>query len=88
MLWTGKWLLVILSLVLPILIVPLISMWLFPQVPLITSILGGVFASLLVAIGLRFIQSTKALGVRFAVAVVLLAVVVGLLLSVLPKLLS
>jgi hypothetical protein len=86
MLWTGKWPLVILSLILPVLIVPLISVLIFPEVPLTTAILGGVIISLLAAIGLRLIQSTKAFGARFIVAVIVIAVLAGLLAGILPKL--
>jgi hypothetical protein len=87
MLWTWKLSLVILSLILPILIVPLISILFFPEVTLTTSILGGLFLSLVVAIMLRFIQSAKAFGVRFIVVVIIIAVFAGLLAGVLSKLL-
>ena len=63
-LWTGKWPLVVLSLILPVLIVPIISVRLYPEVPLTTAVLGGVVLSLFVAIGLRLIQAVKALGKR------------------------
>lgn len=85
MLWTGKLPLVILSLILPVLIVPLISTFLFPEVPITTSILAGVVLSLFIAIGLRFIQGVKALGTRFFIAMVTIAVFVGLLIAVLSK---
>jgi hypothetical protein len=87
MLWTGKWPLIVLSLILPVLIVPLISVLLYPEIPFTTAVLGGVILSLLVAIGLRLIQSAKALGTRFVIAMVIVAVFVGLLTAVLSKLL-
>jgi hypothetical protein len=87
MLWTGKFPLVILSLVLPVLIVPLIGLLLFPEVPLTTTILAGVVVSLFVAVGLRLVQSAKALGARFAIVLVVLCVLVGLLIGLLSKLL-
>lgn len=86
MMWTGKLPLVILSLILPVLIVPLIGVLLYPEVPLTTSILGGVLLSLFVAIGLRLIQSAKAFGARFVIAVIVIAILVGLLTGLLPKL--
>ena len=87
LLWTGKWLLVVLGLILPVLIVPLVSMLLYPEVPLTTPILLGLIISLFVAIGLRAIQSAKALGTRFFIAIAIIAVFVGLLLAILFKLL-
>ena len=86
MLWTGKLPLVILSLILPILIVPLISALLYPKTPLTTSILAGVILSLFVAIGLRLIQGAKALGARVVIAITIIAVFIGLLMGPLPKL--
>jgi hypothetical protein len=85
-LWTGKLPLVILCLILPVLIVLLINVLLFPEVPLTTSILEGVILFLFVAIGLRLIQSVKALGVRFVLVIIVIAVFVGLLTGLLPKL--
>ena len=87
-LWTGKWPLVVLGLILPVLIVPLVSMLLYPEVPLTTPILLGLIISLFVAIGLRTIQSAKALGTQFFVATAVVAVFIGLLLVILVKLLS
>ncbi len=87
MLWTEKLPLVILSLFLPVLIVPLISILLYPEIPLTTSILAGAIFSLFVAIGLRFIQGAKAFGARFVIAIIVIAVVIGLLMGLLPKLL-
>jgi hypothetical protein len=86
MLWTGKRSLVILSLVLPVLIVPLISVLIFPEVSITTALLGGVFLSLLAVLGLRLIQSAKAFGARFIVAVIVIAVLAGLLMGILPQL--
>ncbi|MGD6806866.1 MAG: hypothetical protein ACQCN4_07890 [Candidatus Bathyarchaeia archaeon] len=86
-LWTGKVSLVILSLILPVLAVPLIGLLLFPEVPLTTTVLAGFFVSLFVAIGLRLVQSAKALGARFAIVLVVLCVLVGLLTGLLSKLL-
>ncbi len=87
MLWTGKVPLVILSLILPVLIVPVICVLLFPEVPLITSILAGVVFSLFVAAGLQFLQSTKAFGARLVIAILIIVVLVGLMIVLLPKLL-
>ena len=78
---------VILSLILPVLIVPLISVLLYPEIPLTTSILAGVILSLFVAIGLRLIQGAKALGARVVIAITIIAVFIGLLTGLLPKLL-
>ncbi len=88
MLWTGKVPLVVLSLVLPVLIVPLISVLLFPEVPLTISIVVGVVFSLFVAIGLRLIQGAKAAGTRFIIAAIVITVLIGLLTAILTKFLS
>lgn len=88
MLWTGKWPLIVLALVLPVLILPLLNVLLFPEVPITTSILAGVIISLLEAIGLRLIQSAKAFGARFILAIIIISIVVGLLVVLLSKLLS
>lgn len=85
-LWTGKLSLVVLSLILPVLIVPLVGVLLYPEIALTTSILSGVVISLFAAIGLRLIQSAKAFGPRFVIAVLVIAVLVGLLMGLLPKL--
>ncbi len=87
MLWTGKGLLVILSLILPVLIVPLVSALLYPELPVDTSVLGGAVFSLFVAVGLRLVQSAKAVGARFVLAIVIIAVLIGLLMGLLPKIL-
>jgi Na+/glutamate symporter len=88
MLWTGKLPLVILCLILPVFIIPLISILLFPEVPFTTAILAGVILSLFVAIGLRLIQGAKVVGARFIIAVIVIAILIGLLAGILPKLLS
>lgn len=79
--------LVVVSLVLPVVVVPLVCVLFFPEVSVVSAVLCGVVFSLFVAIVLRFIQGVKAFGARLFIAVIVIAVLAGLLLGLLPKLL-
>ncbi len=55
------------------------SALLFPEAPVIRSVLHGLTVSLFVAIGFRATRTAKTFGLRFLTAVALLAVLTGLL---------
>ena len=67
--WDRKWRLVLVAILLPILLVPIISVFLFPETPLAESLLiGGVF-SLFVAFAFRILQAIERLGLRVFILV-------------------
>jgi hypothetical protein len=76
--WDRKWRLVIAAILLPILLVPIISVFLFPETPLTTSLLYGALFSLFVASAFRILQQIEWWGLR-----VVILVVVGVTLLVL-----
>ena len=84
--WERRWRLVISIIVFPLWMTPVISLILFPQIPLIRSVLYGAIFSLLLAVGFRAAQVTKTFGLRFVIAIVLFAVFIGLLIGILSKL--
>jgi len=80
--WDRKWRLVIVAILLPILLVPIINVFLFPETPLTTSLLyGGVF-SLFVASAFRILQQIERLGLRVVIIVVVGAALLALLLGI------
>jgi len=83
--WDRKWPLVIFTILLPIWLVPVICVLLFPEVPLIRSVLYGVTFSLLVAMGFRAARIAKTVGLRFLIVVVIIASLLGLLIGILSK---
>jgi len=85
--WDKNWRLVMFIILFPIWFVPIVSVLLFPEAPLITSILYGLVLSLFVAVGFRAARTAKTFGLRFLSIVVLLAVLTGLLLGFLSSLL-
>ena len=85
--WDRKWRLVIFIIMLPIWLVPVISLLLFPEVPLIRSVLYGVFFSLLIAIGFWTARIAKAVGLRLLIVMLIIASLIGLLIGLLSKLL-
>ena len=76
--WDRKWRLVIVAILLPILLVPIISVFLFPETPLTESLLYGAVFSLFVASAFRILKQIEMLGLR-----VVILVVVGVALLVL-----
>jgi hypothetical protein len=84
--WERRWRLVIFIIVFPLWMTPVMSLILFPQVPLIRAALYGAIFTLFLAVGFRAAQVTKALGVQIVIAIVLIAVFTGLLIGILPKL--
>jgi hypothetical protein len=85
--WDRNWRLAIFIILFPIWSAPMVSVLLFPETPLIRSVLYGLILSLFIAIGFRAAQTAKRVGLRFLIAVVLLAVLAGLLIGVLSSLL-
>ncbi len=79
--WDRKWRLVIVAILLPILLVPIISVFLLPETPLIESLLYGVVFSLFVASAFRISQHIKWWGLRAVVLVTVGAALLGLLLG-------
>ena len=79
--WDGKWRLVIVAILLPILLVPIISVFLFPETPLTESLLYGSVFSLFVALAFRILQIIEWLGLRVVILVLVGAALLGLLLG-------
>jgi len=68
--WDRKWRLVIVAILSPILLVPIISVFLFPKTPLTESLLYGMVFSLFVASAFRILQQIERLGLRVVIFVV------------------
>ena len=85
--WDRNWRLVIFIILFPMWFVPLASVLLFPEAPLIRSVLYGLVLSLFVAVGFRAARTAKTFGFRFLIVVVFLAVLAGLLIGALSSLL-
>ena len=79
--WDRKWRLVISAILFPILLVPIISIFLFPETPLTMSLLYGAVSSLFVAWAFRILRYI--LAVEWGLGVVILVVVVVSLLGLL-----
>ena len=79
--WDRKWRLVIVAILLPILLVPIISVFLFPETPLTESLLYGAVFSLFVASAFRILQHIEWLGLRVVILVVVGAALLVLLLG-------
>jgi len=85
--WDRNWRLVIFIILFPVWFVTVVSVLLFPEAPLIRSVLYGLILSLFVAVGFRAARTAKRFGLRFLIIVVLFAVLTGLLIGVLSSLL-
>jgi len=79
--WDRRWRLVIAAILLPLLLVPIISVILFPETPLIESLLIGEVFSLFVLLAFRILQRIEQLGLRFVILVLGGAALLGLLLG-------
>ena len=79
--WERKWRLVLFIILLPILLVPIISVFSFPEIPLSNSILCGAVFSLFVALTFRILQQIERVGLRVVIFVVVGAALLGLLLG-------
>ena len=79
--WDRKWRLVIVATLLPILLVPIISVFLFPEKPLTESLLYGAVSSLFVLLAFRILQHIEWWGLRVVILVVVVGALLGLLLG-------
>jgi hypothetical protein len=79
--WDRKWRLVIVAILLPILLVPIISVFVFPETALTTSLLYGAVFSLFVALTFRILQRIEWWGLRVVILVLVGAALLGLLLG-------
>ena len=79
--WDREWRLVIIAILLPILFVPIISVFLFPKTQLTESLLIGAVFSLFVLFAFRILQHIELLGLRVVilgtVGVALLTLLLG-----------
>ncbi len=75
-----KWRLVIVAILLPILLVPIISVFLFPETPLTESLLNGLVFSLFVALAFLILRQIEQLGLRIVILVTVGTVLLTLLL--------
>lgn len=79
--WDRRWRLVIAAILLPVMLVPFISVFLFPETPLIESLLYGSVLSLSVAFAFRFLWLVERLGLRVVILGVVSGALLGLLLA-------
>jgi hypothetical protein len=79
--WDRRWRLVIAAILLPILLVPIINIFLFPETPLTESLLIGAIFSLFVLFAFRILQQIEQLGLRVVILVLVGAALLGLLLG-------
>jgi hypothetical protein len=79
--WDRKWRLVIAVILLPLLVVPVISLFLFPEMLIIESLLYGALISLLVALALRILQQIELLGLKVVILMLVGAALLALSLS-------
>ena len=79
--WDRKWRLVIVATLLPLLLVPIISVFLFPETPLTESLLYGAVSSLFVLLAFRILQHIEWWGLRVIILVVVGGALLGLLLG-------
>jgi hypothetical protein len=79
--WDRKWHLVIAAILLPFLVVPIISLFLFPEMLITESLLYGALSSLLVALVLRTLQQIELLGLKVVILVMIGATLLALSLS-------
>jgi hypothetical protein len=86
--WDRKWRLVIAATPLPILLVPIISVFLFPEKPLTESLLYGAISSLFVLSVFRILQHIEWWGLRAVILVVVGGALLGLLLGFMFKILK
>jgi len=79
--WDRRWRLVTAAILLPILVVPTIRVFLFPETPLIESLLYGAVSSLFVLLAFRILQHVEWWGLRVVILVVVVGSLLGLLLG-------
>lgn len=79
--WDRKWYLVLVAFLLPILLAPIISVFLFPEIPLTESLLYGLVLSFLVLWVFKILGQTEFWGLRSVVLAMVGAALIGLLLG-------
>jgi hypothetical protein len=79
--WDRRWRLVIVVILLPLLLVPIVSVFLFPETPLAESLLYGAISSLFVLFAFRILQHIELLGLRVVIFVLVGGTLLGLLLG-------
>jgi len=67
--WDRRWRLVIIAILLPILLVPIINIFLFPETPLTESLLYGSLFTFLVLWALKILGLIEFWGLRFVILV-------------------
>jgi hypothetical protein len=67
--WDRRWRLVIIAILLPILLVPIINIFLFPETPLTESLLYGLVFTFLVLWALKILGLIEFWGLRFVILV-------------------
>jgi hypothetical protein len=65
--WDRKWYLVIIAFLLPLLLVPLISVILFPETPLTTALLYGLVFTFVVLWALKILGLIEFWGLKFVI---------------------
>jgi hypothetical protein len=86
----GLWMrigLVAFIVLLPVWLVPVLSVLWCPELPLVRSFLYGAVFSLVIALGLRAVQVARTFGARFLVVLIIVASLAGLLIVFLSRLL-
>lgn len=78
--WDRKWRLVMVAILLPILLVPIISLFLFPETPLTESLLYGSLLSLFVAWAFLTLRLIEWWGLRIFILVTVGTALLSLLL--------
>jgi len=79
--WDRRWRLVIVAILLPLLLVPIINVILFPETQLTASLLYGAISSLFVLFVFRILQHIELLGLRVVILVLVGAALLILLLG-------
>ena len=78
--WDRRWRLVIVAILLPLLLVPIISVFLFPETPLTESLLYGSLFTFLVLLALKILGLIEFWGLRFAILVMVFVALFNLVL--------
>ena len=86
--WDRQWKLVLFLILLPVVLVPIIGVLLFPETPLIEFFLYGLIFSIFVATTFRIIRTVEILGLRIIILVLGGMTLLALLLFVLKILLT
>jgi len=78
--WDRRWRLVIVAILLPLLLVPIISVILFPETPLTESLLYGSLFTFLVLLALKILGLIEFWGLRFVILVTVFVTLFSLVL--------